>query len=53
MQGIFEIKGITFGSGRPVICVPVMEKKKEDIIAKIHHLTEQGAAMIEWRVDGF
>lgn len=53
MQGIFEIKGITFGSGRPVICVPVMEKKKEDIIAKIRHLTERGASMIEWRVDGF
>lgn len=52
-MGTFEIKGITFGSGKPVICVPVMEKKKEDIVAKVCRLAEKGVSMIEWRVDAF
>ena len=25
---VFNIKGITFGEGRPVICIPVVKNKK-------------------------
>ncbi len=50
---VFNIKGITFGEGRPVICIPVVKNKKEEIIAKIKELVEHGAQMIEWRADAF
>lgn len=53
MQGVFEIKGITFGQGRPVICIPVVEKEKEGIIHKIKELSERKVQMIEWRADAF
>lgn len=49
----FNIKGITFGEGRPVVCVPVVKKEKEEIIAKIIELAEKGTQMIEWRADAF
>ena len=50
---MIEIKGKKFGQGRPIICVPVMEIKKEDILSEISRLVELGAEMIEWRVDAF
>ena len=50
MQTSFQVKGITIGEGRPVICVPVVEQKKENVIAKIKELVEKRAQMIEWRV---
>lgn len=53
MQTSFQVKGITIGEGRPVICVPVVEQKKENVIAKIKELVEKRAQMIEWRVDCF
>lgn len=53
MQKSFQIKGITIGEGRPVICVPVVEAASEDVIAKIRELTEKNVQMLEWRVDCF
>lgn len=53
MQSAFEIKGIQVGNGQPVICVPVVAAKKEDVIGQIRKLTEQHVQMIEWRVDCF
>lgn len=53
MQKPFEIKGITIGEGRPVICVPVVAAKAEDVVKKIKELTEKKVQMIEWRVDCF
>lgn len=50
---IFNIKGITFGEGRPVICIPVVKKEKEEIVVKIKELAERGVQMIEWRADAF
>ncbi|MBQ8662857.1 MAG: type I 3-dehydroquinate dehydratase [Eubacterium sp.] len=50
---IFNIKGITFGEGRPVICIPVIKKEKDEIIAKIIELAQRGVQMIEWRSDAF
>lgn len=49
----FNIKGITFGEGRPVICIPVMKKEKEEIVEKIIALAKEGAQMIEWRADAY
>ena len=48
-----EIKGYEIGKGKPLICVPVMETEKEQIIEKIKRLSESEAEMIEWRIDAF
>ncbi len=50
---MIEIKGKKIGDGMPCICVPVMEKEKEAIIAEIKCLAESTTDMIEWRVDAF
>jgi len=41
------------GKGKPLICVSVMDEEKEDILAEVKRLIEEGAEMIEWRVDAF
>lgn len=53
MQKPFEIKGITIGKGRPVICVPVVTGTSQEVIDKICELTEKKVQMLEWRVDCF
>ena len=47
------IKGKEIGRGKPLICVPVMEKESEKIIKEIQLLAKSCADMIEWRVDAF
>lgn len=47
------IKGHVFGAGRPVVCVPVVEKTAEGILGSVTRLAEQAVAMIEWRIDWF
>lgn len=47
------VKDLEIGDGRPMICVPVMEKTKEAIIEEIAYLSQSQADMIEWRVDAF
>lgn len=44
-------KGIMIGSGKPVICVPVVETAGDRIVSQIRFLAERGTAMIEWRAD--
>lgn len=46
-------KGISLGEGAPVICVPVVAEKKEEVLAQIKALSESGFSMIEWRADYF
>ncbi len=53
MQQAFDIKGVHFGDGRPVICVPVVEKTREGIVGKIRELVEKNVKMVEWRADFF
>jgi len=50
---MLEVKNKSFGSGKPIICISVMDSKKEDIVAEVKRLVEDGAEMIEWRVDAF
>lgn len=47
------IKGKVIGQGRPLVCVPVMEHERDDIIREITYLSQSGADMIEWRLDVF
>ena len=48
-----EIKGKVFGQGKPLICVPVMDTEKEDIVQEIKCLVDKKVDIIEWRVDAF
>lgn len=48
-----EVKGKIIGEGRPLICVPVMERDKDSVIREITYLAESCADMIEWRIDTF
>ena len=53
MSDVLQIKGRTFGEGKPLVCVPVMDAKAEDIVAEVKCLIEQGIEVVEWRVDAF
>lgn len=46
-------KGITLGKGKPLVCVPVVERDMDGILGRIRSLAESGADMIEWRADFF
>lgn len=47
-----EIKGVTFESGKkPVICIPVMGADKDEVVREARRVINQGAVMIEWRID--
>lgn len=50
---IIERKGQRITEGKPVICVPVVGRTKEEIISAVRALADKGAAMIEWRADYF
>lgn len=52
-MGELTIKNRTIGTGKPLICVPVMEHTSEEIIREITYLTQSRVDMIEWRVDAF
>ena len=48
-----KIRETEVGTGRPLVCVPVLEKTKEEVINEIEYLAESAADMIEWRLDAF
>ena len=45
------IKGMTLGQGMPIISVPVVEQKKEQILSEVNRLVSAGVKMIEFRAD--
>lgn len=47
------IKGIHVDAGRPIVCVPVVEKMPEDILAAVDALVNSEVKMIEWRIDAY
>ena len=42
-----EIKGKTIGTGKPLLCVPVMESNKEEIIDELGTLAKSEADVVE------
>ncbi len=53
MKEYLCVKNKVIGSGKPLVCVPVLEKNKEDILNKVKEMVESHVEMIEWRVDAF
>ena len=50
---MLKIKNKIIGEGKPLICVSVMDSKKEAIVSEVKRLVENHIEMIEWRVDAF
>lgn len=50
---MLRVKNKLIGTGKPLVCVSVMDSKKEDIITEVKRLVENQTEMIEWRVDAF
>ena len=53
MNSLINVKGKSIGQGKPLVCVPVMEKTKENIVREAEEMIRLGAEMLEWRVDAF
>lgn len=53
MGKVLQVKNKVFGEGKPLICVSVMDAKKDDIVAEVLRLVGLRTEMIEWRVDAF
>lgn len=53
MEKPIIIKGRHIGTGKPLICVPVMGKTKDEVVTSIRKMVEDKCDMIEWRVDAF
>lgn len=47
------VKNKIIGEGKPIVCVPIMEKSIDAIIAKASEMVADEVEMIEWRVDAF
>ncbi|MCI8484586.1 MAG: type I 3-dehydroquinate dehydratase [Lachnospiraceae bacterium] len=41
------------GYGKPLICVPVVKKRREDIFKAAKGIVERGASVLEWRMDWY
>lgn len=50
---MITVKNITFGEGRPKICVPVVAKDLAGLAEQAQALRPLGADLCEWRVDWF
>ncbi len=50
---MLQVKNKFIGEGKPLVCVSVMDVKKEEIVAEVKRLVDNQAEMIEWRVDAF
>lgn len=48
-----QIKQQTFGTGRPLVCVPVVERKEEEIYKAAKSAVSLGTEVLEWRMDWF
>lgn len=45
------INEITFGSGIPKICIPIVEVSQENIIKEAHRIKDANCQVVEWRID--
>jgi len=53
MKQSIKVKEKRIGSGKPIICVPVIKCTQSDIVSEIKSLCKKEIDMIEWRIDFF
>ena len=46
-----EVRGVKIGEGIPKICVPIVGKTKEEILAAAKSFADVKMDVVEWRVD--
>ncbi|UOQ91995.1 type I 3-dehydroquinate dehydratase [Halobacillus shinanisalinarum] len=49
----FKVKGKMVGGQRPMICIPLVGKDKEELIKELHVIKDKQPDIIEWRADYF
>ena len=47
------VKHTRIGEGTPKICVPIVEKDPDSILAAARNLISSGPDLVEWRCDHF
>ncbi len=47
------IKGKLISEKNPMVCVPIMERTAEEILAEAGRLVKAGVEMLEWRADAY
>lgn len=53
MSTYVEVRGVKIGDGIPKICVPIVGKTKEEILAAAKSFENVNPDVVEWRVDWF
>lgn len=53
MKKVITIKGVQIGAGMPKICIPLMGKKRADILKNLTDVMAAKPDIIEWRADDF
>ena len=53
MRRVIEIKGHHINEERPMICVPIVARGREEICGQAEAFAARGARMLEWRLDFF
>lgn len=53
LRRVIEIKGHHINGERPVICVPIVAKTQDQILAQAREFVKRNAQMVEWRLDFF
>lgn len=48
-----KIKQYIIGTGKPLICIPIVEREKEQICEAANQAVRQGAEALEWRMDWY
>ena len=51
MSSYVEVRGVKIGEGVPKICVPIVGKTKEEILAAAKSFADVKMDVVEWRVD--
>lgn len=52
-SGCVTVRGVTIGSGRPKICVPVLGRSEADILSSARAALDCRPDVVEWRMDWF
>ncbi|MDC3416196.1 type I 3-dehydroquinate dehydratase [Aquibacillus salsiterrae] len=50
---VVKVKDITIGEGRPKICVPLVGRSVEELVAEAQYINALAIDVVEWRVDFF
>ncbi len=52
-MNVVKIRELSIGEGIPKVCVPIVEKTKEDILQSAREIYKSVADLAEWRADWF